>query len=170
MVFLSLGLGTLQDLSAQRLSSRADRAAEDLDVSLAHTLRRQAAGRHPGDEELQLKLASSSRGLWVFRDDLTLKAEADAAYLQASADSPHDPTPYYEHARMYSYKDRYEEALGFLAQALKLDPNNAGFHLERGRYLEALHQTATALQSYRTCSELAVVAECQEAIRRLRSP
>lgn len=157
----------LTDLHAGQLTRQAD-ARQDLalfDEALA--LRREAARVSPRDARLQLALAENARGLWTFRETDALRREADAAFGQAAALSPHWPVPHYEHARMYAFKEQYERALTLLEPALRLDPNNAGYWLERARYLEALHRTTPAREAYERCWATDTVRECEAGLGRL---
>ena len=157
----------LTDLRAAGLTREAD-ARQDLalfDEALAR--RREAARLSPRDAQVQLALAQNLRGLWTFRETDALRREADAAFERAAALSPHWPVPHYEHARMYAFKEQYARALSLLDPALRLDPHNAGYWLERARYLEALRQVVPAREAYARCWATATVRECGAALKRL---
>lgn len=157
----------LTDLRARQLTREAD-ARQNLSLfDEALALRRRAALASPGDAEVQLALAESARGLWYFRETPALGREADAAFARAAALSPHWPVPHYEHARMYAFKGQHGRALGLLAAALRLDPNNAGYWLERARSLEALGRLTPARQAYGRCWAIDTVGECEAALKRL---
>lgn len=158
---------TVLDALAQRLNIEANRLQMAAAFDAALATRWRAVALAPGDAQLQLDLANQARMLWNFRDTPDLKALADHSYQEAEALSPSWPTPHYEHARMYSFKERYIESLAVLAPALSLDPNNAGFRLEEARTLEALHRAGDALQAYRSCWAIDAVQECGEAVQRL---
>lgn len=165
-----LGLITarsIQDYQAQRLVSQAieQSKAFAFDDGLA-TLRR-SAELESRDARTQLELGKAARTLWVFRDKPELKAEADRAFEAAKRNSPSWPIPHYEHARMYSAKGLYAEALKLLEPAIRIDPNNAGYHLEAGRYLEALNRREEARVAYAECWAIDTVVECEQAIKRL---
>ncbi|WP_083939297.1 hypothetical protein [Deinococcus apachensis] len=157
----------LTDLRAEQLVRQAD-ARQNLSLfDEALALRRQAARLSPDDARVQLGLAESLRGLWAFRETDVLRREADAAFERAAALSPHSPVPHYEHARMYAFKEQYARALNLLDPALRLDPNNAGYWLERARYLEALHESSPAREAYTRCRAIDQVWECEKALKRL---
>ncbi|GGL96450.1 hypothetical protein GCM10010841_01050 [Deinococcus aerophilus] len=137
------------------------------DEALAY--QRMAAGISPHDAKVQLAVAQSARSLWFFRDTQMLQEEADAAFARAAALSPHWSVPHFEHARMYAFKEQYDRALALLGPALNLDPNNAGYWLERARYLEAHNQPKQASEAYGRCWAIDAVRECESALNRLRS-
>lgn len=145
---------SFSDLRAQDLLRRADAQRAQFLFDEALALERQAARVSPEDAALQLHLAETIRTLWLFRDDASLQQGADAAFARAGTLSPHWALPHYEHARMYGGKGQYARALDLLAPALKLDPNNAGYWLERARYLKALEQTAEARAAFARCAAL----------------
>ncbi|WP_235610399.1 tetratricopeptide repeat protein [Deinococcus aerius] len=157
----------LTDLRAHQLARQADVRQDMALFDEATDLRRQAARLSPGDAQVELALAESLRGLWAFRETNALRREADAAFDRAAALSPHWPVPHYEHARMYAFKGQYARALSLLEPALRLDPNNAGYWLERARYLEALHKDTAARQAYARCWAIDTVRECETALKRL---
>ncbi|WP_246580501.1 tetratricopeptide repeat protein [Deinococcus aestuarii] len=159
--------GALTDLRAGQLAREAQ-ARQDLALfDEAQALRRRAALLSPGDAGLHLDVAEGARGLWYFRETPALGREADAAFSRAAALSPHWPVPHYEHARMYAFKGQHERALSLLAPALDLDPNNAGYWLERARSLEALRRLEPARQAYERCWAIDTVRECEAALKRL---
>lgn len=157
----------LTDLRAGQLARQADARQDASLFDEALALRRRAALASPGDAGVQLALAESARALWFFRETPALGREADAAFERAAALSPHWPVPHYEHARMYAFKGQHGRALALLEPALRLDPNNAGYWLERARSLEALGRTASARQAYGRCWAIDTVGECESALKRL---
>ncbi len=155
---------TVRDRQAQSLAQLADVQAKSLDLDLAEATLTRAARMLPGDAKLQLALAKVDRSLWIFRNTPAWQAQADAAFRRAGALNPHWPLPAYEHARMYAVKLRYAEALPLLQDALDRDPNNAGFWLERARYLVALGRLPDAASAYATCQRLLPNPECARGV------
>lgn len=157
----------LTDLRAGQLLRRADaqQAQSQFDGALA--LRQQAAQVSPRDAGVQLTLAEQSRALWFLRDTPELRRAADTAFDRAAALSPHWPVPHYEHARMYAFRGQHSRALTLLEPALRLDPNNAGYWLERARSLEALGRREKARAAYARCWAIDTVGECEGALKRL---
>lgn len=156
----------LTDLRAHQLARQADVRQDMALFDEATDLRRQAARLSPGDAQVELALAESLRGLWAFRETDALRREADAAFDRAAALSPHWPVPHYEHARMYAFKEQYARALSLLDPALRLDPNNAGYWLERARYLESLGRRAEAHRAYTRCQALNPNTDCRNGEQR----
>lgn len=154
----------LTDLRARQLARQADVRQDMALFDEALDLRRRAARLSPGDAQVQLALAESLRGLWAFRETDALRREADAAFDRAAALSPHWPIPHYEHARMYAFKEQYARALSLLEPALRLDPNNAGYWLERARYLESLGRRDEGQQAYARCEALNPDADCRNGV------
>lgn len=157
----------LADLRAGQLARQADGRQDLALFDEALVLRRQAARLSPDDAQVQLALAGSLRSLWTFRKTEALRQQADATFARAAALSPHWPAPHYEHARMYAFKGQYGRALSLLEPALRLDPDNAGYWLERARYLEALHRVTPAREAYARCWAIDTVGECRAALKRL---
>lgn len=162
-----LGALVVNDARAQSVARQAKALQSEFQFDAAHALRREAAQRNPRDAQLQLALGQSARTLWNFRDTPELRQEADAAFDRAARLSPHWAVPHYEHARMYAFKEQYARALSLLAPALKLDPNNAGYWLERARSLEGLNRGEEARAAYARCWAIDTVQDCEVALRRL---
>ncbi|MFC4454701.1 hypothetical protein [Deinococcus sonorensis] len=157
----------LTDLQVQRLLTQAQASNEQLAFDQGLEQVRQAARLSPDDPEVQLRLASSARALWNFRETAALQHEADQAYDATARLSPHAAWPWYEHSRMYSLKHQNARALALLQGALQRDPNNAGYWLERARLLEADQQPREARAAYQHCLDLDEVAECRASVKRL---
>ncbi|BDP44141.1 hypothetical protein DAETH_41100 (plasmid) [Deinococcus aetherius] len=157
--------GAVTDLRAWQLSRQAETRQNLALFDEALALRRQAVLARPGDARAQLALAERARGLWYFRDTETLRREADVAFGRATELSPHWPVPHYEHARMYAFKAQHARALSLLAPALDLDPNNAGYWLERARLLGALGRATEARAAYGRCLGLKWSRECERGAR-----
>lgn len=56
-------------------------------------------------------------------------------------------------AVLYAEGGQPDKALSAMSRAIALDPHNATFHLNRGRYAEAAGQESSALQEYRSVLE-----------------
>ncbi|WP_157463577.1 hypothetical protein [Deinococcus pimensis] len=160
---------TVRDARAQQIAQRATKDVRDFEFDRALGLLRDATARQPSDARLQLQRATLARTLWYYRDTAALKAEADAAFDRAATVSPHWPLPHYEHARMYVTKERWTDALRALEPALRLDPNNGGYWLERAQILEALTRRDEARRAYTRCVELIDDRTCRDGLRRLGS-
>ncbi|MBB6097836.1 tetratricopeptide (TPR) repeat protein [Deinobacterium chartae] len=158
---------SLQDLRADPLEARAQAALETADFDGARQALRAAVQADPRDASLEVQLGRLARTAWIFLGDAGGKQEADAAFERAAQLSPHWTTPPYEHALMYAGSRQPEQALAYLDRALELDPNNAGFWLERGRILEALGRTADARAAYQRSQEIYPNPDAQAALNRL---
>lgn len=172
MLLLLLGFPlsvALRDLKAEQLERQAKSAQLQNHFDEAIVFYREAISVSPADARLALAHAELARSLWIFRDTPELKAEADHAFDEAKRLSPHWPMPHYQHARMYSFKGQYQQALLLLSPALQLDPNNAGYWLERARYLEKVGTLKGAEAAYARCWALDTVRECDTGMNRLRS-
>ncbi|WP_229777814.1 BTAD domain-containing putative transcriptional regulator [Deinococcus seoulensis] len=128
---------------------------------------KQATQVAPGDLNVTLAYARAARALWHFRDVPTFQQQADAAYERARLISPSSTLPAFEHAQMYAFKEQYARALTLLEPALTLDPNNAGYWLERARYLAASGQETPAITAYRRCWAIDIVPECEAGLKTL---
>jgi tetratricopeptide (TPR) repeat protein len=172
MLLLLLGFPlsvALRDLKAEQLERQAKSEQLQNHFDEAIAFYREAIRVSPADARLALAHAELARSLWIFRDTPELKAEADDAFNEAKRLSPHWPMPHYQHARMYSFKGQYKQALLLLSPALQLDPNNAGYWLERARYLEKLGMLKEAAAAYARCWALDTVSECDIGMNRLRN-
>lgn len=159
--------GAVRDLQAGRLMSLALTQQESFQFDQALATYREAARVAPGDLNVALAHARAARALWHFRDLPAFRQEADATYTRARTLSPSSTLPYFEHAQMYAFKEDYTRALTLLEPALNLDPNNAGYWLERGRYLQASGQNAPAVAAYRRCWATDLVPECEAGLKTL---
>jgi len=168
LVLLALPMRqVVTDLQVQRLLDQAQQANQALAFDQALQLVRQAEKLSPGDPAVQMRLATTARALWNFRETDALQREADQAYDAAVRLSPHAALPWYEHARMYSLKRQDGRALTFLDGALSRDPNNAGYWLERARLLERDGQVGAAKTAYQACLTRDEIPECRSALKRL---
>lgn len=157
----------ITDLNTQFLDRQALNNFDLIEFDKVLALRRQAILINPYNAEAQLELAKIAKTLWFFRNTAELRREADTAFERASTLSPHWSIPHYEHARMYAFKKQYDRALSLLAPALQIDPNNAGFWLERARYLDDARRSELAKEAYKRCWEIDEVAECKASLLRL---
>lgn len=170
LLLLGFPLNTaIRDLKSEQLAWQAKQAQLEYRFDEALIAYREATAVSPRDARLALAHAELARSLWIFRDTPELKAEADHAFDQAKQLSPHWTMPHYQHARMYSFKEQYDQALLLLSPALQLDPNNAGYWLEQGRYLERVGLLKEADAAYAKCWVLDSVHECNTGMNRLRS-
>lgn len=169
IILLAFPMSTAtRDMLAQHLNAKAEDQQAQALFDVALDFRRQAAQVNPADASQQLAFARNAQSLWQFRGSRMLQREADVAFEKAKVLSPNWPVPHYDHARMYAFNGQYDRALLLLAPALELDPHNAGYWLERARYLEAQKRIKASLLAYERCMVLDVVPECVKGIDRLK--
>lgn len=157
----------LRDLRSGHLSADARAQQAQLELDRALISLRQATQSNPGDAKIQVQLGQSLRTLWFYRRQPSLKRDAETAFASAERLNPNWATPYYEHALLYAFVEDYPRALTLLQGALQRDPNNAGYWLQRARYLTRSGQQQAAANAYRQCWAIDTVPECQQALRKL---
>ncbi|MEW6118426.1 MAG: tetratricopeptide repeat protein, partial [Nitrospirota bacterium] len=80
-------------------------------------------------------------------------AMAEEAYLKAlryiESETKVQPSVFYEVARYYTKRERFEEALRIIQQGIMMFPEHAGLRYNAGMLYERLDMTYRAIDAYR---------------------
>lgn len=177
-VLLVLGAGGLvtmpiqqaqRDWSSTQTIQQAQKQMDEFEYDLARKILQQAIRIEPKNAEAYLELANLERTMFILRDKDFFRQEAEKHYQRYSELYPASAYVFYQHALMYSEVERYQQALVLLEKAIDLDPNNGGYWLEKGRYLEKMVKLSIARAAYTTSNEVMPNAEAAGALQRLHN-
>lgn len=158
---------SLQSYRAHRLLEASEEHISwgRLDEARAALLR--AVTLTPLDAELREALADIERARSRWRNDPATRDRALAAYATATALNARDASLFASYAEALIGAERYAAAHEALAGALARDPNNAAYHVLRGRLAEAEGRPHTALTAYRRAQAIKPNAQLETMIETL---
>ncbi|WP_139806444.1 tetratricopeptide repeat protein [Deinococcus hopiensis] len=145
--------------------------------------------RNPKSAELWSDLGQTYRAAWYLHDaglttapakllrepDLWFNHSKDwlfnhalSAYKEAARLNRLSAMPWYEMGRLLSLAEHHSEADAAFEQALKRDPHNPGFIVDRAKALERAGHTEAALAAFRKAEEILPNQESESAEERLK--
>ncbi len=168
LLVLPLFQAAQHDWQSDLLLQAAERQTGQFDFDLAAVTLQKAIDLQPNNAALHLSLANVRRTLYKFRQEKRWLVQAEASYSKAAQLNPVDARIHYEWALMYSWTQNHPKALQVLQKALQLDPNNGGYWLEQGRYLERLGKIRAARAAYAQSQRKTPNGEARAALLRLK--
>jgi len=121
----------------------------------------------PLDAELREALGDIEQARSRWRSDPATRDRALAAYATATALNARDASLFASYAEALVGAERYAAAHEALSAALSRDPNNAAYHVLRGRLAKAEGRPDAALTAYRRAQAIKPNAQLETLIETL---